>query len=55
MEGGNYYMRNIDERIVQIQFDNAQFEQGIRTSVDSLDKLKKALDLEKSARGVIPK
>lgn len=35
---------NVDRRIVEMQFDNAQFENGVRTSVDSLERLKKGLD-----------
>lgn len=42
-------MSTIDERIVQMQFDNRQFESGVQTSIKSLDKLKKGLDLDKAA------
>ena len=35
---------NVDQRIVQMQFDNAQFEQGVGTTLGTLDKLKKSLD-----------
>ena len=35
---------NVDQRIVQMEFDNAQFEQGVGTSLKSLDKLKSSLD-----------
>lgn len=35
---------NVDQRIVQMEFDNAQFEQGVGTSLKSLDKLKNSLD-----------
>ena len=38
--------RNVDERIVEMQFNNKQFESGVKESIDSLDKLKKSLDLE---------
>jgi tape measure domain-containing protein len=37
-------MSSIDERIVSIKFNNAQFEAGIRTTVSSLDGLKKTLN-----------
>ena len=40
---------NIDKRIVEMQFDNAQFESGIRTSIKSLDSLEKSLDLKDAA------
>ena len=45
-------MSNVDKRVVEMQFDNKQFESNIQTSVKSLDTLKKSLDLEKSARGL---
>jgi hypothetical protein len=40
---------SIDERIVDMQFNNSQFESGIKESTSSLDKLKKGLNLDKSA------
>ena len=43
-------MSSIDRRIVEMQFDNREFEKHVQTSVDSLDKLKKSLDLEQSAK-----
>ena len=43
---------NVDKRVVEMQFDNKQFENGFQESVESLDKLKKGLDLEKSAKGL---
>ena len=43
---------NVDKRVVEMQFDNKQFENGVQESVESLDKLKKGLDLEKSAKGL---
>jgi hypothetical protein len=33
-------------------FDNEQFERGVKTSTQSLENLKKGLDLEKSAKGL---
>ena len=35
--------RTIDERIVEMRFDNAQFEKNVATSMSTLDKLKKSL------------
>lgn len=35
-----------DERIVSMKFDNAQFENGVSTSIKSIDKLNKALKFE---------
>lgn len=43
-------MSSIDERIVQMQFNNSQFEKGIKESLKSLDALKEGLDLEGSAK-----
>ena len=40
---------NVDKRIVEMQFDNAQFESGIRTSIKSLGNLEKSLDLKEAA------
>ncbi len=37
-------MSSIDERIVSIKFNNAQFEAGIKTTMTSLDGLKKTLN-----------
>ena len=37
-------MPNIDERVVQMTFDNKQFEKNVSQSIKSLDDLKKALD-----------
>lgn len=42
----------VDKRVVEMQFDNKQFESGIQTSVKSLDKLKESLNLEESAKGL---
>lgn len=43
---------SIDKRIVEMQFDNQQFERGIDTSIKSLDKLDSALALENANKGV---
>lgn len=42
----------VDERVVEMRFDNKQFEQNIQTSLSSLDKLKKSLNLEGAAKGL---
>lgn len=36
---------SIDERVVEMRFDNRQFEQGAQTSLSTLDKLKNSLNL----------
>jgi peptidoglycan hydrolase-like protein with peptidoglycan-binding domain len=45
-------MSSIDERIVQMQFQNSQFEKGVSESLKSLEKLKEGLKLEKAAEGL---
>ena len=45
-------MSSIDQRIVEMQFDNKQFESGIRTSLKSLASLKKGLNLDESAKSL---
>ena len=40
----------VDERVVEMRFDNKQFEQNIQTSLSSLDKLKRSLNLEGAAK-----
>ena len=45
-------MSSIDERIVGMKFDNAQFEKGISTSKQSLDNLDKALQLKNGSKGL---
>lgn len=41
----------IDERVVEMRFDNKQFENNARESLSTLDKLKQALDLSASTKG----
>jgi len=45
-------MSSVDNRIVQMSFDNKQFEEGIKTSINSLDNLKKGLNLEESGKSL---
>ena len=44
--------RTIDEKVVQMQFDNRQFETNVRTSIGTLDKLKQSLRLDDAAKGL---
>ena len=39
----------IDNRIVEMQFDNGQFEKNVQVSLKSLEELKKGLELDKAA------
>lgn len=45
-------MSNVDERIVEMRFDNQQFEKGISTTIASLGKLTQALKLDKALDGI---
>ena len=45
-------MNSIDQRIVSMRFDNAQFEHGAKQSLETLDKLKNSLDLSDSSKGL---
>lgn len=40
--------QTIDNRVVQMEFDNQGFERGVKTSLSSLEQLKKGLDLDKA-------
>lgn len=40
---------SVENRILEMQFNNQQFERNIRQSTDSLDKLKKGLDLSEAS------
>lgn len=42
----------VDERVVQMQFDNSQFERNVSTSMSTLDKLKRSLNLSGAAKGL---
>lgn len=42
----------IDERIVEMRFDNKQFESNVQTSMSTLDKLKQSLNLTGASKGI---
>ena len=44
--------KTIDERIVEMRFDNRQFEQNVQTSLSTLDRLKRGLDLDGATKGL---
>lgn len=53
MGGGVKVMSNtVDNRAVQMGFDNKQFESGVKTSIESLNNLKKGLNLTESAKSL---
>lgn len=44
--------KQVDERVVSMQFDNAQFEKNVQTSMSTLDKLKQKLNLNGATKGL---
>ena len=44
--------RQVDERVVSMQFDNKNFENGVQSSLSTLDKLKRSLNLDGATRGL---
>ena len=44
--------KTVDERVVEMRFDNSKFESNIKTSISSLDKLKKSLKLPEASKGL---
>ena len=52
MEGGDRRVSSIDQRIVEMKFDNKQFEKGIQTSLSSLSELKNGLKFDKIKNGI---
>lgn len=44
--------RTIDQRVVEMRFDNQQFERGVSTSLSTLDKLKRALRFDGASKGL---
>lgn len=44
--------RAVDDRVVEMRFDNRQFEQNVQTSLSTLQKLKQSLKLEDSVKGL---
>ena len=43
--------KTVDERVVEMRFDNAQFEKNVSTSMSTLDKLKNSLKLTEASKG----
>lgn len=44
-------MSSIDERVVDLKFDNAQFQSAVRQTLTTLEQLNKSLKLEGAAKG----
>ena len=51
MESGDFYMTSVDKRVVEMEFDNAQFEERIKQSTQSLKNLDANLKLQNGVRG----
>ena len=43
--------KTIDQRVVEMRFDNKQFESNVKTSLSTLDRLKQSLRLDGAAKG----
>ena len=44
--------KEVDERVVEMRFDNAQFEKNVQTSMSTLDKLKAKLNFSGMSKGL---
>ena len=44
--------RTIDEKVVEMRFDNKQFESNVATSMSTLEKLKRSLKLDGASKGL---
>lgn len=42
----------VDQRVVEMRFDNKQFENNVQSSLSTIDKLKRSLNLEGAAKGL---
>lgn len=45
-------MPNIDDKVVAMSFENRKFESGVKTTLDSLDKLKNSLQFPNAGKGL---
>lgn len=52
MEGGDFRMTSVDNRVVRMQFDNAAFERGIAQTLSSLERLNRGLQLQGATKGL---
>lgn len=44
--------RVVDERVVEMSFDNSNFEKNVKVSMSTLQDLKKTLDLTSAAKNI---
>lgn len=42
----------VDSRVVEMRFDNKQFENNVQTSMSTLEKLKQSLNLSGASKGL---
>jgi tape measure domain-containing protein len=52
MEGGDLRMSSIEERVVQMKFQNADFVRGVEQTLAALDRLNKGLQLQGVTKGL---
>ena len=52
MEGGDLCMSNIDNRVVEMKFNNAEFQKGVASTQASLESLNKTLKLQGATKGL---
>lgn len=52
MEGGDLRVSSIDQRVVQMKFDNTQFEEGAANTLTTLGKLNSSLKLQGATKGL---
>lgn len=52
MEGGDLSVSSIDPRVVEMKFDNKEFESHAKTTLTTLDSLNKSLKLEGASKGI---
>ena len=43
--------KQIDEKVVSMEFDNKRFEANVKTSMRTIDKLKRSLNFDSAAKG----
>ena len=44
--------KQVDQRVVEMRFDNQQFESGVKTTMSTLERLKQGLNLKGAAKGL---
>src|SRR5690606_13047205 len=52
LEGGDFCMSSIDDRIVNMEFNNGKFMSGVKDTIGALDGLKKSLQLKDASKGM---